>query len=96
MKNLKKKYYDFDKGYIVKEKPKKSKNLLNANYHDIIRKKNKINKNDMYSHSLHKTDIYYEKLYNDKSNELEYKIDDTVIYLSYSEKINKWKEIINK
>ena len=35
-------YYDFDKGYIINKKTKLSKNLLNANYDSIIRKKNLI------------------------------------------------------
>jgi hypothetical protein len=90
-------YYDFDKGYIVNKKPKLSKNLLNANYDSIIRK-NKFNNIDKYLHSIHKTDTYYDDLYNNShiSYNLEYKNENIISKLSYSEKIKKWKEIINK
>jgi len=90
-------YYDFDKGYVVNKKPKLSKNLLNANYDSIIRKK-KLNYIDKYLHSIHKTDTYYDDLYNNQhtSYDLEYKNDNILEKLSYSEKIKKWKEIINK
>jgi hypothetical protein len=90
-------YYDFDKGYIVNKKPPISKNLLNANYDSIIRKK-KFNNIDKYLHSIHKTDTYYEDLYNNLhiSYNLEYKNDNILSKLSYTEKIKKWKELINK
>jgi len=90
-------YYDFDNGYIVNNRHKVSKNLLNANYDSIIRKK-KFNNIDKYLHSIHKTDTYYEDLYNNSyiSNNLEYKNDDILSKLCYTEKIKKWKELINK
>jgi hypothetical protein len=90
-------YYDFDKGCLVNTKPKLSKNLLNANYNSIIRKK-KYNNIDKYLHSIHKTDTYYDDLYNNShiSYNLEYKNENIISKLSYSEKIKKWKEIINK
>ena len=95
MNKEKKKFYDFDKGYMIK-KSIISKNLLNANYGDIIKTKN--NKYDMYLHSIHKTDTYFEELYNKNiSKELaepEYKYDTSLINLPYSEKIKKWKENI--
>ena len=74
--------------------PKLSKNLLNANYD----KKKKINNIDKYLHSIHKTDTYYEDLYNNLhiSYNLEYKNDNIISKLSYTEKIKKWKELINK
>tara|TARA_B100000795_G_C22588919_1_gene356707 strand:+ start:125 stop:409 length:285 start_codon:yes stop_codon:yes gene_type:complete len=94
MNNQNKKFYDFDKGCMVKEK-KISKNLLNAQYTNIVRNpiKNKIN---MYLHTDHKTDTYYEKLYDNDNKNLknEYKIDTTLMNLSYSDKIKKWKEMI--
>jgi hypothetical protein len=90
-------YYDFDKGCLVNTKPKLSKNLLNANYNSIIRKK-KYNNIDKYLHSIHKTDTYYDDLYNNShiSYNLEYKNENIISKLSYSEKIKKWKELINK
>ena len=90
-------YYDFDKGCLVNTKPKLSKNLLNANYNSIIRKK-KYNNIDKYLHSIHKTDTYYDDLYNNShiSYNLEYKNENIISKLFYSEKIKKYKEIINK
>jgi hypothetical protein len=91
-------FYDFDKGYIIKN-PIISKNLLNANYIDIIKTQKNNNKIDMYLHSIHKTDTYYEKLYNNNKiskqlPETKYKRDTSLINLPYSEKIKKWKENI--
>tara|TARA_Y100000389_G_scaffold24262_1_gene20926 strand:- start:419 stop:709 length:291 start_codon:yes stop_codon:yes gene_type:complete len=96
MKNQTTIFYDFDKGFMI-NKPKISKNLLNANYSDIIRTKKKINKIDMYLHTAHKTDTYYKELYNNKnlSKKPEYKIDTSLNNLPYSEKIKRWKEIIS-
>ena len=72
--------YDFDKGYMIKN-PGISKNLLNAYYTDIIKtKKNEKRNNKNISQQL---------------TEPEYKIDTTLINLSYSEKIKKWKENIS-
>ena len=53
---------------------------------------------DKYLHSIHKTDTYYDDLYNNShiSYNLEYKNENIISKLSYSEKIKKWKEIINK
>tara|TARA_B000000475_G_scaffold270251_1_gene265532 strand:- start:104 stop:409 length:306 start_codon:yes stop_codon:yes gene_type:complete len=91
-------FYDLDKGYMIKN-PIISKNLLNANYDDIIKTQKNNNKIDMYLHSIYKTDTYYEKLYNNKNiskqlPEPEYKTDTSLINLPYSEKIKKWKENI--
>ena len=91
-------FYDFDKGYMIKN-PGISKNLLNANYADIIKTKKNNNTIDMYLHSIYKTDTYYEELYNNKNiskqlAEPEYKTDTSLINLPYSEKIKKWKEMI--
>ena len=96
MKNNTQLFYDFDKCCMV-QKPRISKNLLNAQYTDIIRSYNNNNlKKNMYLHSAHKTDTYYEKLYNKNnvSKEYNYHIDRTLINLPYSEKIKKWKEMI--
>mgnify|MGYP001159429066 CR=1 FL=1 len=94
MNNQNKMFYNFDKGCMVKEKLI-SKNLLNAQYSDIVKNPIK-NKIDMYLHTAHKTDTYYEKLYNNEiyHDEFEYKIDKTLMNLSYSDKIKKWKEMI--
>ena len=48
---------------------------------------------DKYLHSIHKTDKYYEDLYNNShiSYNLEYKNDNILSKLSYTEKIKKWK-----
>jgi hypothetical protein len=89
-----KKFYDFDKG-CLSVKPTISKNLLHARYDDISRVKK--NGKDMYWHAIHKTDTYYEELYKNygkSPKEPEYQIDTSLMNLSYSEKIQKWKEMI--
>jgi hypothetical protein len=87
-------YYNADKCCIVNKQPPISKNLLNVNNDNIIinRKKNDIN-----IHIIHKTDTYYDNLYNEGDMcDYKYTTDKTLINLSYSEKIKKWKEIISK
>lgn len=95
MKNQKK-FYDFDKGYISSVKPTISKNLLNARYGNISSVKK--NSKNMYLHAMHKTDTYYEELYKDNATspkEHEYQFDTRLTNLSYSEKIQKWKDMID-
>tara|TARA_Y100000385_G_scaffold58740_1_gene56674 strand:+ start:107 stop:391 length:285 start_codon:yes stop_codon:yes gene_type:complete len=90
------KYYSFDKGKPV-DKPEISKNLLHAQFLDIQRpKKSLINS----EHYYYQTDKYYDKLY---TQDVDFTQEQLFFLprkqpekqLTYSEKIQLWKDNIN-